>query len=261
MKSIDAKRPARQGNFSRKGLTGIWISMEILRLPNLSPSHKMILSLAKEFSKTGLRISNAKLAKLLGLSTRQIVRIIKTLRDDGYLADRGPDKWHRILVVNSDKMSLLPSQTSDRVSPKKPQSRDVGVHHKKRRVIKETSPSAVVVDSPPIEPAKVPSKPRLNAWACWVDTWREERPGRPDPLPVGPNTKAAKELGKLIGNREELVSVYRCFLRDQDQYLLKQGHALRLITSRVDAYRGRSAEVEGRGDPTESEVDEVIAAC
>ncbi len=237
MGTVSAKKPPYQ---AKKGMTGIWISAEILRLPNLSPSHKMILGLAKAFGKTGLRLSNAKLAKLLGLSTRQIVRILKTLRDDGYLVDRGPDRWHRWLVVYGDKMSLLPNQTSDRVSPKKPQSRDVDVHPKKRRVRKETS------------------KQRLNAWACWVDTWREERPGRPDPLPVGPNTKAAKEMGKLIGNRDELVNVFRCFLRDQDQYLLKQGHALRLITSRIDAYRGQS---EIHDDPTEQEVDEVLLTC
>ena len=83
------------------------------------------------------------------------------------------------------------------------------------------------------------SKPKINAWALWIDAWRSARPGAPDPLAAGPDTRAAKELGKLLdGDAVELSRIFAAYLRDDDAFLTKQGHSLRLLPGRVAAYRG-----------------------
>jgi len=86
-------------------------------------------------------------------------------------------------------------------------------------------------------------RPRDNAWGLWVDCWRES--GRtPDPLPLGPATRAAKELARLIPDRDELADVFAAFLGDRDKWLVSQGHSLALLPKRVDGYRARLAEAD-----------------
>ena len=92
------------------------------------------------------------------------------------------------------------------------------------------------------------SKHKANPWALWVVIWRDERPGQPDPANTGPNTRAAKELCKLIPDPSELKEIYRRYLQDKDQFLLRQGHALRLLPGRIDAYRGKPADPDDQGE-------------
>ncbi|HRU07652.1 MAG TPA: hypothetical protein P5137_17965 [Candidatus Brocadiia bacterium] len=74
-----------------------------------------------------------------------------------------------------------------------------------------------------------------------MDCWRES--GRtPDPTPTGPATRAAKELARLIPDRDELADVFNAFLGDGDKWLVSQGHSLTLLPKRVDGYRARLAE-------------------
>lgn len=77
-----------------------------------------------------------------------------------------------------------------------------------------------------------------NAWSDWVDAHREL--GRPDPTPIGQNTKASGAIGKVIANPAERLQIFLAFLRDRDPFLTKQAHALHLLTSRLDAYRNRA---------------------
>ena len=114
----------RRSVFDR-GITGVWISAEILKLQGLTLSQKVLLSLAAEFGQTGLCLSNADLAELVGTDRRHLIRVLNRLRSKGYLFDAGADKQHRRLVVSSDKMPLVgkPSSgknvttSSDKMSP------------------------------------------------------------------------------------------------------------------------------------------------
>ena len=78
--------------------------------------------------------------------------------------------------------------------------------------------------------------------------WREKRPGQPDPANLGPNTKAAKQLSKLIPDQSELKEIYCYYLQDKDPFLVKQGHALRLLPARIDAYRGQSSDPDDQDE-------------
>jgi hypothetical protein len=102
---------------------------------------------------------------------------------------------------------------------------------------------------PPTEPAggeSAPESVKLNPWKLWVDVWRELWPGSSDPVPSGADTKAAKELARFVKDWAELASLYRAFLQDDDAFLKKQGHALRLLSGRVNAYRNEYAKL-GKG--------------
>ena len=121
-----------------------------------------------------------------------------------------------------------------------------GKHQEKK--VRKTKKGA---KSPP-----APKPKKIDAWAIWVDTWREERPGRPGPTPTGPNTKAGKELAKLIPDPVELTVVFRLYLRDSDPFPARQGHALKLLPGRVDAYRGQPAQQHE--DPTAEQVDKAL---
>ncbi|MFW6106683.1 MAG: hypothetical protein ACOC8H_00835 [bacterium] len=84
-----------------------------------------------------------------------------------------------------------------------------------------------------------PPKPKGKEWSSWglfVDVWRAVR-GKPDPVPLGPDTSSAKHLRKICGHdREKLRDVYRLFLTDKDSWLRKQGYPLRHCVPRINHY-------------------------
>jgi len=81
--------------------------------------------------------------------------------------------------------------------------------------------------------------PTLNVWGLWVDVWRKQYgKQRPDPSPGGANVKAAKEIGKLLGgDKAKVQEVFRRWIADEDPWIAKQGHALKVLVSRLDGYR------------------------
>jgi phage replication O-like protein O len=80
--------------------------------------------------------------------------------------------------------------------------------------------------------------PKINAWGIWVDVNREMK--KADPIPTGVDTKASKELLRLIGG-EKLKKVMAAFLADNDPFLIRQGHSLRLISARVNKYINKAS--------------------
>lgn len=78
------------------------------------------------------------------------------------------------------------------------------------------------------------TKKKLNAWGIWVDINRARK--RADPIPTGADTKAAKMLLSHIKDLQTIKDVMGLFLDDDDQYLQRNGHALRLISGRINAY-------------------------
>lgn len=75
---------------------------------------------------------------------------------------------------------------------------------------------------------------KINGWALWVDINRARK--RADPIPTGADTKAVKMLVSHIKDLQTIKDVMGLFLDDDDQYLQRNGHALRLISGRVNAY-------------------------
>jgi len=82
--------------------------------------------------------------------------------------------------------------------------------------------------------AKADGEPKINAWGIWIDVNRER--GLKDPVPVGPDTQASKQLAANIADLDELKRIYRNYLDDRDPWITKQGHPLRLLSGRVNKY-------------------------
>ena len=82
--------------------------------------------------------------------------------------------------------------------------------------------------------------PKLDAWGAWVDINREY--DRRDPVPIGPDLKAAQSIAKHVEDIDHLKELYRLYLSDEDNYLVKQGHALRLMTGRINKYMAEEQE-------------------
>jgi hypothetical protein len=106
---------------------------------------------------------------------------------------------------------------------------------------------------------KTPGPP---VWGWWVDANRE---AGPDPLRIGPDLGAARELGKAVTRGEltesELRGCMALYLADDDTWLVKQGHALRHLAGRIGAYRARVKELEPPPmDPAEIDRIEADAA-
>ncbi len=100
-------------------------------------------------------------------------------------------------------------------------------------------------------------------WGWWVDANREA--GQPDPVRIGPDLGAARELGKAVARgdltADELRGCLTLYLADDDAWLGKQGHALRHLAGRIGAYRARAKELEPPPmDPAEIDRIETDAA-
>jgi hypothetical protein len=90
------------------------------------------------------------------------------------------------------------------------------------------------------------SAPKLDFWKVWIKAWRASRPGAPDPARLGADLRAGKELGKAVADADELERVFSAYLADADAFLTKQGHALRLLPGRLQAYRSGASGAGGR---------------
>ncbi|HQB83698.1 MAG TPA: hypothetical protein PLR50_09395, partial [Candidatus Rifleibacterium sp.] len=99
------------------------------------------------------------------------------------------------------------------------------------------------------------SAAKKNGWAIWVDINRERN--RVDPIPAGPDTKAAKFLTDNIDGIQAVKDVMRLFLDDGDPFLQRNGHALRHITGRVNAYLNLADELFGGGDA--DDISDILA--
>lgn len=89
-------------------------------------------------------------------------------------------------------------------------------------------------------------------WGAWVEVNRAR--GNPDPVPVGADIKAAGEIGKVLP-AEETEPVLAAYLDDTDGFVVKQGHALRLLPGRLGAYRNK--QDSGVPEPSDEAVAEM----
>lgn len=103
------------------------------------------------------------------------------------------------------------------------------------------SKTAAQFSAPPSPAARGQPKRRAKidnggaVWAQWVDAHRALN--RPDPVPAGANLAAARELSKMGLPADEMAALLAAYLADRDDWIEAQGHALKLLPSRLDAYR------------------------
>jgi hypothetical protein len=72
-----------------------------------------------------------------------------------------------------------------------------------------------------------------QVWASWIEVNRAA--GRADPVKVGPDLAAAAALAEILP-ADQAERVLRAYLADTDPWLVKQGHPLRLVQQRINAY-------------------------
>lgn len=99
-----------------------------------------------------------------------------------------------------------------------------------------TSPSPLSADKARRDSLKPEHPEKLNGatiWAAWVDLHRERK--LPDPAALGPDLAAGKQIVKAIP-KDKLKAVLQRYLSDPDVFLVKQGHPLRMLASRLNVY-------------------------
>lgn len=150
-------------------------------------------------------------------------------------------------MVNRDRVHGEPRTYKEPVREPIPPSAeatrtiDPGDFSKAVRKEGELFPTAEPESSPKRKAISKTAKRKPNAWGTWVDCNRAT--GRRDPTPTGPDRRASKELGRLVPDLGELGRIFEAYLRDGDPWLARQGHALRHLPGRIDAYRnGRQFE-------------------
>jgi hypothetical protein len=162
----------------------------------------------------------------------------------GLGARRTTYRWSRVSVKNAEGVSvkntesvilgdckkpsggicnLTPQVTVNREQPISRDASHAGAKAKRRASTKATGP---------------------NVWGWWVDANRDA--GQPDPVRIGPDLKAGQALGKLVASEEltetEVRECMTLYLGDTDAWLARQGHALRHLAGRLNAYRNRARE-------------------
>jgi hypothetical protein len=136
---------------------------------------------------------------------------------------QGVSKGHHRVPTESVAVAVTESVavTDNNVSPAKPASTPVNTGQQ---------PSTKKPSSRSREkPASV------NAWKLWVDAHRDVN--LPDPVTIGKDLAAGKALAKAIPDAGELRELMDTYLADEDQWLMKQGHPLSILPSRINAYR------------------------
>jgi len=201
------------------------------------------------FGKTKDLVSLSQIAEHAALTTPQVARALRRLKGLALCGDAPGTKDGRVRwvvwpppatdgAVSSDK--AVSSATGGAVSGTTDKTTDGAVRHQDTKNGKKPRAAS---------PAGRSEKPKLNAWALWVRSWREARPGDPDPAATGPDTRAGRELAKLVPDEAELRRVFAACLADPDPFLVKNGHALRHLPGRLSAYRGtgpsRAAQASG----------------
>ena len=171
-------------------------------------------------------------------SRPQVAKFIRRLRERNMVATAKATRGTVITILNYEVYQVLRHYEGNGESASEGRVKETLGSHEIQEGMnndmkkKPRAPKAAGGSAQPSKPSK------LNAWKLWLDAWRSARPGSPDPLAVGPDTWAAKELGKLLGDADELSRMFKAYLADADSFLHKQGHSLRLLPGRVQAYRG-----------------------
>lgn len=173
-------------------------------------------------------IGRKALARTLKLSEREIRTAIQHLKSTGELTIKTTNRFSIATLTKyafyQDRKTKTTSQATSQATNKRPASDQQATTSKQcNNVNNILIPSAVKTTGA-----------KINGWAIWVDINRARN--RADPIPTGADTKAAKMLVDHIKDIQTIKDVMGLFLDDDDNYLQRNGHALRLISGRINAY-------------------------
>jgi len=96
---------------------------------------------------------------------------------------------------------------------------------------------------------------KVNGFACWIDA--NVALNRNIPIKLGRVTGTASRIAKGFKDKEELTSIMKDFLQDEDPFLVKNGHNITLLEGRIEKYRNISAEAAAENASTL----EALRAC
>lgn len=187
--------------------------------------------------------SQEALMKETGLNRQQIRGAIHVLSKLDFLTITTTKRGTLIKIVNwkSYQASVNDSNQDDNLSATKRQPSD---NHEQE--VKKLESSNILLDKTnnnlPSPPRKArgsvkskDTKPKQNVWGIWVDANREL--GRVDPVRVGPDLGASKQLQSIGMTDDQLKEIMRHYLLDADNYISGQGHPLRLLAARINKYQ------------------------
>ncbi len=118
-----------------------------------------------------------------------------------------------------------------------------GEKQKQKQKQKQITTSKTTTPAAPAAPVAAVARVSLNGghvWGWWVEANRSA--GRQDPSRLGPDTQAGKTIAGLGHDEPTVKHVLAAYLADDDQFLAKQGHPLRLLLGRFDRYRNGSLQ-------------------
>ncbi len=157
-----------------------------------------------------------------------------------YELNKDHEKWHPSIKSDTPVSKAIMTPVSKAI-------------HTKDTITKDNINTSSLFEKSDSEKPK--SAAKKNGWAIWVDINRERN--RVDPIPAGPDTKAAKFLTDNIDGIQAVKDVMRLFLDDGDPFLQRNGHALRHITGRVNAYLNLADQMFGGGDA--DDISDILA--
>ena len=95
--------------------------------------------------------------------------------------------------------------------------------------------------------ADTPPPRAPSPWGLWIDAVRASSFYDIDPLPLGPDLKAAMLLIKSVESFSRLKELYAAYLADRDAFVVSTGHQLRLLPARILRYsNGNSPMAKSR---------------
>ncbi len=225
----------------------------------LTANHKPSKFRGFEVDRGQVIIGRKALAKNLHLSEQAVRTSLEHLKSTGEITCKSTNKFTLITLTNyglyQDRKPKSTNKITSQSTNNQPTiNQQVTTSKQCNNVNNETN-----INTPSLfeksDAGKTKTAAKKNGWAIWVDINRERN--RVDPIPAGPDTKAAKFLTDNIDGIQAVKDVMRLFLDDGDPFLQRNGHALRHITGRVNAYLNLADQMFGGGDA--DDISDILA--
>lgn len=190
----------------------------------LTANHKATKYQGRSIGRGELVVGRKKLSSILGLSEQSIRTSLDRLKNTGEITIKTTNKFSIVTVTNYGLYQDKDSKSTSKLTNQQPTTN--------QQLTTSKQCNNITIKEPPAK--KLQAEKKLNPWAVWVDVNREFE--RPDPANIGPDLMAAKTIGKNALDRRDLECLYRQYLLDNDPFLAKQGHSLRLMPGRINKY-------------------------
>lgn len=156
-------------------------------------------------------------------SIQQTRTALKALVKLGFLTEEATDLGRKISITNWDSYQSELGEIN------------IGTNN---QPTSEQQPDNTKQECKKKKKKKTVSGNAVNPWALWVEVNREFR--RKDPVAKGPDLRAAKELGELVGKQiestEHLRQIMVAFLSEQNSWLNDRGYALQFLVRDINKY-------------------------